>query len=92
MPLHPKRQKELDDVGREISDMLERGGPAASERTRPALLQVGRHLVGLLGALKQLDAGMEDKVKAVLASRLSPTAEPKQGSLELPDAAESKVE
>ncbi len=52
---------------------------AVTDRTRPAVLQVERHLLGLIGALKQLDAGMESKVKAYIAAQFqAKEAKPKE--------------
>ncbi len=69
MPLHPKSQSELDQISRELVALLARGGPAVTKRTAPAVLQVERHVLGLIGALKQLEPGMESKVKAFIASK-----------------------
>ena len=79
MPLHPDSQSELDQMGKELFEILERGGPAVTNRTRPAVLQVERHLLGLISALKQLEPGMESKVKAYIASKFqSPRAAEKE--------------
>ena len=83
MPLHPESQTSLDQTAKGIIEILERGGPAASESTRPAILQVERHILGLVGAMKQLDAGMEVKVRAYIAGRFQPPVEVKQPPVEV---------
>jgi hypothetical protein len=72
MPLHPESQTKLDDAASGIIEILEKGGPAASTRTKPAIQQVERHILGLVGAMKQLDAGMESKVRDYLVMRFAP--------------------
>lgn len=65
----------MDGAARGIIEILERGGPAATAGTRPAIMQVERHILGLIGAMKQLDPGMETKVRAYIATMFQPAAE-----------------
>ena len=93
MPLHPESQTKLDQTAKGIIEILERGGPAASESTRPAILQVERHILGLVGAMKQLDAGMEAKVRTYIASKFQPPVEAKtQKKPDRPQKSESDLE
>ena len=60
MPLNPKRQAKLGELERGLLVELEPIGSSPHEKSMISMVE--RHLVGLFGALKQVDAHLEERV------------------------------